>query len=77
MLTFINVQVVYKDLYLLPHKFTHKICLQKAQKNPSKNEQKKTASARKKKDPIVDYALQHRIFPTEMKWLLLILLDKV
>lgn len=27
---FINVQVVYTDLYLLPHKFAHNICLQKA-----------------------------------------------
>lgn len=36
-------------------------------KKPSKHEQKKTASARKKKDPTVDYALPHRIFPTEMK----------
>lgn len=75
MFTFINVQVAYKDMYLLPHKITHYICLQKAQKR-RKYEQKKIVSAREKKDPTVRHAVPHRILPTEMKLLLLVLLDK-
>lgn len=45
-------------------------------KHQKNHEQKKTALARGKKDPPVCYALPHRILPTEMKLLLLILLDK-